>query len=357
MTLSRYDARRIVRAVRQGSSSPVIVETAAGRFLVKLRGAAQGIPPLIAEIIVAELADPLGLPVPERVLVTLDETVPSDDGNDELGDLSRRSTPSRRRFSPTRFRTNPRSACGPRTSRSFGNGSNRRGRSWNDFLCRDALGVLRKCPMGRSLPRATTAAVVFSLLGGCAVPRPGAGRSGAGSGDAAADGMSVDPACVNVPCDTFECGAGFIATRLPGECCATVCIPDDCSTADCPTLACAPGSHPESVKGSCCKRCVKDDDSAGTCEQGQSGYAAFLAQRLASPEVSGCSKDADCRLVLLDNACGVSCGTPASVRGASVLTASADAYADEHCAACPPPSPCPPVERFAVCVGGACSAY
>ena len=91
MSLPRYDALRIVRAIRRGSSSPVVVVTAAGLFLVKLRGAAQGIPPLIAEIIVAELAGSLSLPVPERAIVTLDETVPSDDRNDELGDLLARS--------------------------------------------------------------------------------------------------------------------------------------------------------------------------------------------------------------------------------------------------------------------------
>ena len=91
MTLPRYKALRIVRAIRRGSSSPVVVETAAGLFLVKLRGAAQGIPPLIAEIVVGELAGALGLPVPERVLVTLDETAPSDDRNDELADLLARS--------------------------------------------------------------------------------------------------------------------------------------------------------------------------------------------------------------------------------------------------------------------------
>jgi len=62
----------------------VVVETASGSFLVKLRGAAQGIPPLIAELIVAELATALSLPVPERALITLDEDVPSLDRNDEL---------------------------------------------------------------------------------------------------------------------------------------------------------------------------------------------------------------------------------------------------------------------------------
>jgi hypothetical protein len=91
MTLPRYDALRIVRVIRHGSSSPVVVETAAGLFLVKLRGAAQGIPPLIAEVIVGELAGALALPVPERVLVDLDDTVPSDDKNDELADLLARS--------------------------------------------------------------------------------------------------------------------------------------------------------------------------------------------------------------------------------------------------------------------------
>lgn len=91
MSLPRYDAVRISRAVRQGSSSPVVAETAAGRFLVKLRGAAQGIPPLIAEVIVAEIAGALVLPVPDRALVALDESVPTDDENDELADLLARS--------------------------------------------------------------------------------------------------------------------------------------------------------------------------------------------------------------------------------------------------------------------------
>src|SRR5437762_7757775 len=91
MTLRRYEARRVVRAMRSGSSSPVVVETEAGHFLVKLHGAAQGIPPLIAEIIVGEIAGALALPVPERVLIGLDETVPSGDKNDELADLLTRS--------------------------------------------------------------------------------------------------------------------------------------------------------------------------------------------------------------------------------------------------------------------------
>ena len=77
--------------MRRGSSWPVIVQTAGGVFITKLRGAAQGVPPLIAEIIVAELATTLGLSVPERTIVTFEEGLPSDDRNDELADLLGRS--------------------------------------------------------------------------------------------------------------------------------------------------------------------------------------------------------------------------------------------------------------------------
>jgi hypothetical protein len=69
----------------------VLVETGAGTFVLKLRGAAQGIPPLIAEVIVAELGLALGLSVPECTLLDLPERVPSDDANDELADLLARS--------------------------------------------------------------------------------------------------------------------------------------------------------------------------------------------------------------------------------------------------------------------------
>jgi HipA-like protein len=80
-------AIRIERRLRRGSSSPVVADTAAGRFVVKMRGAGQGISALISEIIVAEIAELIGLPVPERVLVEVPADVPSDDRNDELADL------------------------------------------------------------------------------------------------------------------------------------------------------------------------------------------------------------------------------------------------------------------------------
>jgi hypothetical protein len=77
----------VLARLRAGSSSPIVADTAAGRFVVKLRGAAQGPAALAAEVIVAELAERLGLPVPERVSIELGANVESDDANDELGDL------------------------------------------------------------------------------------------------------------------------------------------------------------------------------------------------------------------------------------------------------------------------------
>jgi hypothetical protein len=84
-------ASRVLRAFREGSSWPVLVETASGRFIAKLRGAAEGTTALIAEVMVAELAEALGLPVPERVLIAFEAAIPSDDRLDELRDLLDRS--------------------------------------------------------------------------------------------------------------------------------------------------------------------------------------------------------------------------------------------------------------------------
>lgn len=80
-------ALRVIERLRSGSSSPVVVETSGGLFVAKLRGAGQGVLALVAEIIVAELAEGLGLPVPERLLIELLPNVQSDDSNDELLDL------------------------------------------------------------------------------------------------------------------------------------------------------------------------------------------------------------------------------------------------------------------------------
>jgi hypothetical protein len=87
-----HRARRIVSSGKRGSSRPIVVETDAGRFLVKLRGAAQGTLPLVAEIVVAELADALGLDVPRRALVSLDQAT---DGAERESELARLLAASR----------------------------------------------------------------------------------------------------------------------------------------------------------------------------------------------------------------------------------------------------------------------
>jgi hypothetical protein len=84
-------AERVLSAFR-GSSWPVLVQTSDGRKLVvKLRGTAQGLLPLVAELVVGALADALSLATPARCLVELTASVPSDDPHEELLDLLARS--------------------------------------------------------------------------------------------------------------------------------------------------------------------------------------------------------------------------------------------------------------------------
>lgn len=80
-------ARRAIEGGRRGSSRPIVVETDAGPCLVKLRGAAQGTGPLVAEIVVASIAEALGLSVPARYLVSLSADVDVPERDAELRDL------------------------------------------------------------------------------------------------------------------------------------------------------------------------------------------------------------------------------------------------------------------------------
>lgn len=80
-------ADTVLSAHQRGSSRPVTVATANGRFLVKLHGAAQGAAALVAEVLVAELAEALGLRVPGRALVVLDAQTTCADRDAELADL------------------------------------------------------------------------------------------------------------------------------------------------------------------------------------------------------------------------------------------------------------------------------
>lgn len=81
----------MLRADPGGSSWPVFVETDDGALFTKLRGAGQGTAPLVAEIIVASLAEAIGLRVPARTLVEIPPAIESLNQRDELRDLLDRS--------------------------------------------------------------------------------------------------------------------------------------------------------------------------------------------------------------------------------------------------------------------------
>ena len=83
-------AERVLSTLR-GSSWPVLVEAGPQKVVVKLRGTAEGLRPLVAELVVGALADALGLPTPARCLVELAPGLPSSDPHEELRDLLERS--------------------------------------------------------------------------------------------------------------------------------------------------------------------------------------------------------------------------------------------------------------------------
>jgi hypothetical protein len=73
MGLPRIEATRYVMALREGGSLPGLVEGSDdGLYVVKFRGAGQGVKALLAEIVAGELARALGLTIPDLVLVDLD---------------------------------------------------------------------------------------------------------------------------------------------------------------------------------------------------------------------------------------------------------------------------------------------
>ena len=85
--MQTYRARRVLRVDRRGSSWPVLIDTDAGVFYTKLRGAAQAPASLVAEVVVGALADALGLPVPARVLIDIPSDLRADDPHQELAQL------------------------------------------------------------------------------------------------------------------------------------------------------------------------------------------------------------------------------------------------------------------------------
>jgi hypothetical protein len=81
-------AIRYVTPLREGGSLPGLVEADDdGLYVVKFRGAGQGLRALVAEVIVGELARRLGLLVPELVEVQLDPVLGAAEPDPEIQDL------------------------------------------------------------------------------------------------------------------------------------------------------------------------------------------------------------------------------------------------------------------------------
>lgn len=81
-----------ITPLREGGSLPAIAEADDGfMYVVKFRGAGQGVKSLIAELIGGEIARLLGLPIPELVFANLDEAFGRTEPDEEIQDLLKAS--------------------------------------------------------------------------------------------------------------------------------------------------------------------------------------------------------------------------------------------------------------------------
>src|SRR3954463_8864112 len=81
-------ATRYAAPLREGGSLPGVVEADDdGMYVVKFRGAGQGVKALVAEVVVGELARAVGLPVPEIVLVEVDPVLGRAEPDPEIQEL------------------------------------------------------------------------------------------------------------------------------------------------------------------------------------------------------------------------------------------------------------------------------
>ncbi|MFN8109222.1 MAG: HipA family kinase [Thermoleophilia bacterium] len=89
----RVTATRYVTPLREGGSLPGLVEgDDDGMYVCKFRGAGQGPRVLVAEMIVGRTAQGLGLPVPELVVLHLDDALGRAEPDPEIQALMRAST-------------------------------------------------------------------------------------------------------------------------------------------------------------------------------------------------------------------------------------------------------------------------
>jgi hypothetical protein len=92
MNLRTVKAIRYVTPLREGGSLPAIIEADDdGLYVLKFRGAGQGVKALIAELLAGEIGRVLGLPVPEIVFVELDAELGRTEPDPEIQDLIKAS--------------------------------------------------------------------------------------------------------------------------------------------------------------------------------------------------------------------------------------------------------------------------
>ena len=90
--LPRVVATRYVTPLREGGSLPGLMEADdLGLYVVKFRGAGQGLRTLVAEVIAAGLALALELPVPDLVAIEVGPDFAPAEPDEEIQDLLRRS--------------------------------------------------------------------------------------------------------------------------------------------------------------------------------------------------------------------------------------------------------------------------
>lgn len=86
--LRSVQVARYVTPLREGGSLPAIVEADDGfLYVLKFRGAGQGVKALIAELITGQLAHLLGLKMPEIVFASLDPALSKTEADEEIQDL------------------------------------------------------------------------------------------------------------------------------------------------------------------------------------------------------------------------------------------------------------------------------
>src|SRR5690349_16579395 len=91
--LRTVNVSRYVTPLREGGSLPAIAEADDDfLYVIKFRGAGQGVKALIAELIGGEIARSLGLLIPEIVFANLDESFGRTEGDEEIQDLLKAST-------------------------------------------------------------------------------------------------------------------------------------------------------------------------------------------------------------------------------------------------------------------------